>query len=384
MKSAFSSIHLWIPDYQSAKGGIQVFSNHLVRALEKILPESRISIFSKNDTSFPPLPKRTCPTAFHANGWWPGRLRTLAFSARIAQKAIAERPGLIISTHPNFTPIAHQLKRLIGTRYLSIAHGVDVWGVRRGLMVDALRAADGVLAVSRFTRSQMIADMHLAPEQVCVLANTFDSAEFLPEPKPHYLLKRYNLSKDTRVILTVARLASAERYKGYDQILQALPAIRKAIPDVCYMLGGRGPDRPRIEAMIRNLHLEDVVKMVGYIPDHELNDYYNLCDLFAMPSKGEGFGIVFLEALACGKPVLAGNKDGSMDALLGGELGVLIDPDNLHDLTQAMVAALMRRHPLKILQDSVTLRKRVIEAYGFDSFTKSVSGHLAHLLPEKP
>ncbi len=80
--------------------------------------------------------------------------------------------------------------------------------------------------------------------------------------------------------------------------------------------------------------------LAGYIPEEELNDHYNLCDVFAMPSKGEGFGIVFLEAMACGKPVLAGNKDGSVDALLGGKLGALVDPDDVAQIAETLIAIL--------------------------------------------
>src|SRR5262245_65791769 len=98
-----------------------------------------------------------------------------------------------------------------------------------------------------------------------------------------------------------------------------------------------------------------------------------------MPSKGEGFGIVFLEALACGKPVLAGNKDGSVDALLGGELGALIDPDEIAQIAEALAAILTGRHAMKILRQPDELRRRVIAAYGYESFVSQSAQHLAQL-----
>jgi glycosyltransferase involved in cell wall biosynthesis len=90
-----------------------------------------------------------------------------------------------------------------------------------------------------------------------------------------------------------------------------------------------------------------------------------------MPSKGEGFGIVFLEALACGKPVIAGNKDGSRDALLDGELGILVDPDNIDEIAETIVKVLKKDVPEKLL-DGKYLRKRVLEVYGFDKFKERV------------
>jgi glycosyltransferase involved in cell wall biosynthesis len=115
------------------------------------------------------------------------------------------------------------------------------------------------------------------------------------------------------------------------------------------------------------------VILTGFIPDDELVFYYNLCDCFVMPSKCEGFGMVFLEALACGKPVIAGNKDGSVDAVLDGELGVLVDPDNKDQIKDAIVDILKREVPENLL-DGEYLRKRVTQAYGFDKFKERLKG----------
>jgi glycosyltransferase involved in cell wall biosynthesis len=182
------------------------------------------------------------------------------------------------------------------------------------------------------------------------------------------------------VILTIARLASAERYKGYDQVLQALVKVREQFPSVCYLLGGRGPDRSRVAALVSALGLNRNVILAGYIADEDLISHYNLCDVFAMPSKGEGFGIVFLEAVACGKPVIAGNKDGSVDALLGGRLGTLVDPDNTSQIEAAICDVLSQRSPVSG-QRSEQLRKAVIDAYGYERFKQRLCHIIEPLLP---
>ena len=400
-------VHIWIPDYESAMGGIQVFSRFFIRALCDCLPGSEFSVLSKNDNSFPVLPSPgsagipadeiardfgNSPAGmpalpgsgaprmdFRCAGWWPLSLRTPAFAGQLFIHTLRHRPDLVVTTHVNFSPVASLLKGLAGIPYAVVAHGVDVWGVRRRWLGQALGRADRVLAVSQFTRARMLAELRLDPDAVGVLPNTVDSEHFRPAPKPRYLLKRFGLKPDQPVILTVARLASEERYKGYDQVLRALPAIKRLVPKAHYILGGRGADRCRVEGLVRQLKLADSVTLAGYIPDHELCDFYNLCDVFAMPSKLEGFGIVFLEALACGKPVLAGNKDGSVDALLGGELGVLIDPDDVPQIAQALSAILLGQHPLPILKEPERLRERVIAAYGYERFVQRVAGHLAQL-----
>jgi glycosyltransferase involved in cell wall biosynthesis len=225
----------------------------------------------------------------------------------------------------------------------------------------------------------MLAELRLRPGRVAILPNTFDAEYFSPAAKPRYLLKRFGLKPNQPIILTVARLASNERYKGYDQVLCALPAIRRAIPSVHYIIGGRGPDRSRVEALVRRLNLMDTVTLAGYVPDHELCDFYNLCDVFAMPSKREGFGIVFLEALACGKPVLAGNRDGSVDALLDGEFGVLVNPDNVAEIAGSLTAILAGKHPLAILHEPEKLRAKVIATYGYEQFVRRMRRHLEEL-----
>lgn len=139
---------------------------------------------------------------------------------------------------------------------------------------------------------------------------------------------------------------------------------------------GKGDDRDRIETIIDEVNVRDCVTLAGFIPDEELSDHYNLCDVFAMPSKGEGFGIVYLEALACGKPTIGGNQDGAIDALCHGKLGVLVDPDNIDELGKTIVKILQRQYLLPIIYEPEKLRQKVIEIYGFDRFKQ----HLSRLL----
>jgi len=360
-------IHVWVPDYASAIGGIQTFSRFIVRALRDVFPESEIAVFSKNDTSYPD-PAFDPADSFKPMGWWTPKLRTPEFAWQLFQSGAWHRPDFIITTHVNFAPVARWLQKLFSIPYVAVGHGVEVWEIRNKPVRQALRAANLLLAVSEFTRQRIATTLGLDAKRIALLPDTFDPEQFYPGRKPHYLLKRYGLAADQPVILTIARLASAERYKGYDQVLHALPLVRERFPDVRYVLGGRGRDRPRVEALIRELGVGANVTLAGYVPDHELRSHYNLCDVFAMPSKGEGFGIVFLEALGCGKPVLAGNKDGSVDAVLNGALGKLVDPDNLTEIASALIATLDRKHSNGTTSDADALRSRAIDAYGYDRF----------------
>jgi glycosyltransferase involved in cell wall biosynthesis len=364
-------VHVWVPDYVSATGGIQALCRFLVRALRECLPDSRIIVISKNDQSVPD-PEENSVTQFSTVGWWEPSQRTAAFTVELLRWAVRERPDVIITAHVNFTPIAHWLKKSLKIPFIAIGHGIEVWQIRSSRVRRALRSADRLLAVSEFTRKRMAIALGIPSDAIEVQPNTFDQEKFQPAPKPHFLLKRYQLSPDQPVILTVARLSSVEQYKGYDQVLRALPAVKRVFPEVRYILGGRGSDRSRVSKLISELGLTDSVILAGYIPDYDLRAFYNLCDVFAMPSKGEGFGIVFLEALACGKPVIAGNTDGSIDAVLNGQLGILVNPESVDEISTAVIQVLSKTHPLRILQQPEELRLGVIDAYGYNRFVEGI------------
>lgn len=368
--------HIWMPDIFDFKGGIQVFSEFLLRAMQSVEDEAIFEIFLKNDRSR--LSKLPCSdrTHFHFAGQWPVFIRTAIFVTQILLLGFWNRPDLVITSHLHFAIIAYWLKRLIGTPYWVVAHGVEAWNIKDQRKKIALQKADKILAVSSYTRSRLIEEQGLDTSRVTILHNTVDSERFKIGPKPHYLLERYRLLEDQPIILTVSRLVRSEQYKGYAHILAALPVIRQALPNVHYIIAGKGDDSSRIEQMIAELNIEDCVTLAGFVPNSELVDYYNLCDLFAMPSKREGFGIVYLEALACGKPTLAGNKDGAVDALLHGQLGALVDPDDVTEIAQTIIQILNRTYPHSLMYERNSLREKALSVFGFDKFQQTLESCL--------
>ncbi len=352
-------------------------------ALAAEFPEARLRVISKNDTVAPSFAPMGRELTFQCAGGWPGPLRSLYFTGQLVKAAVSERPDLILSTHVNFTPVARWLKQVYRIPYAAVAHGVDVWGLKNPKVIHGLRQADRVLAVSRFTRESLLREMALPAEQVQVFPNTVMAEEFQMGPKPEYLLQRYGLRAEQPTILTVTRLAGEERYKGYEQVLAALPELQQRIPGVHYVLGGMGNDLLRVQGLIKERGLEACVTLAGFIPEAELNDHYNLCDVFAMPSRKEGFGIVFLEAMVCGKPVIAGNQDGSVDPLVDGTMGVLVDPESVPAITEALAAVLSGTHPLEILRDAVALREQTITRFGFEAFRQMTQRELVSLIPPR-
>lgn len=371
-----TKVQIWAPNIFEFKGGIQVYSEFLLEAL-KSYPLKSCRVVLKHDRQVPEQALKDFQSfQFSCCGQWPLSIRTLAFSAELVRLACWEIPDLIITTHLNFTPLAYYLKQFLGIPYWTVAHGVDAWNITDNHLVKSLLNADLILSVSQYTRNRLLDEHNLDVKKIEFLPNTFNATNFYPLPKSSTLLKRYNLTDQQPIILTVARLDSTERYKGYDQIIKALPRVKHQIPNVHYILGGKGKDRSRIEKLIQDLELTDSVTLTGFISDEELCDHYNLCDVFAMPSKGEGFGIVYLEALACGKPTLGGNQDGAIDALCHGEIGVLVDPDNLEKLAETLILILQGRYPNSVIYQPSMLRQKVIETYGFVCFQRKLTALL--------
>src|SRR5262249_13068089 len=161
--------------------------------------------------------------------------------------------------------------------------------------------------------------------------NTVTSG-YTPRPRRDDLISRHGLM-GRRIILTVGRLAASERYKGHDRLIAALPGVLLRVPDIAYLIVGGGDDQSRLEHLASESGITDRVTFAGHVPDEELPDYFALAHVFAMPSTGEGFGIVFLEAAATGVQIIGGNRDGSVDALAEGRIGRLVDPASRDEIT---------------------------------------------------
>lgn len=240
--------------------------------------------------------------------------------------------------HINLAPAAAIVAAFLRVPLWLQLHGVEAWEPLSRARRWAAERAALVTAVSRYTRHRFLGLARVEPWRVRVLPNTVDN-RFAPGPKPEFLLERHGLRGKT-VLLTVGRLSAAEHGKGHDRVIAALPSLAESRPDITYLIVGEGDDRRRLEALARATGVADCVLFAGTVTDAELPDYYRVADVFVMPSVQEGFGIVLLEAAASGLPTVAGDIDGSPDALADGALGRLVDPHNPSELTRAIDEAI--------------------------------------------
>jgi phosphatidyl-myo-inositol dimannoside synthase len=265
----------------------------------------------------------------------------------------APKIDVLILSHVNLALIGLLVKKINPKCEIwLIAHGIEVWRPLSKIKTRFLKRCDKVISVSEFTRQQMLLRHPVSEEQCVVLNNAIDSFMKLPTEfsKPDYLLKRHGLKNTTPVIFTLTRLASSEQYKGHDQVIKALGNLKTKFPDLKYILAGKYDQKEeiRIQKLIAENKVEDELILTGFVEDDELSDYFLLADLFVLPSKKEGFGIVFIEALSNGLPVICGNVDGSIDAIRNGELGTAVNPDSPAELEAAIINHL--KNPISLNQ----------------------------------
>jgi asparagine synthase (glutamine-hydrolysing) len=250
------------------------------------------------------------------------------------------KADVVLCGHVNLLPLAWLAARAKHASLWCVIHGTDAWQPSKSALVNRLlRKVDGVIAVSDTTRKRFSAWSGVPEENIHILPNCYDPALFYPASQNELLVNRYNL-RDQDVLLTVGRLSSSERCKGFDEVIELLPELSRENSRIVYLVVGEGDDRPRLEEKARALGVTDKVIFAGYVEEAEKADHYRLADVFVMPSRGEGFGIVFLEALACGVPVIGSELDGSREALADGRLGLLVDPTKPDEIREAIRSAL--------------------------------------------
>ncbi len=306
---------LLTPDFPPAAGGIQIVAHRLatgMSAFDTLVLAPQAPGARELDSAGALHVHRV-----HGGGRLRGSANALLNVAAIAQ-ARRFRPDLTLSAHIVASPAAAAIRRMLGARTAQYFHAEEI-GAKPRLAAFAARHADLSIAVSEYT-ARLVAGAGARPARLSVVANGADipaDATPLPAERP--------------TILTVARIE--ERYKGHDVMVRALALVLAKVPDAEWVVIGDGSLRPAIEQLVGSYGLTGSVRFLGTVEDRVRDEWLRRAQLLAMPSRlppggfaGEGFGIVYLEAAAHGKPVVAGAVGGALDAVLDGETGLLVDP----------------------------------------------------------
>jgi phosphatidylinositol alpha-1,6-mannosyltransferase len=285
------------------------------------------------------------PKVYRRPGAFIGRryLKKLKWGATISEITIRERPRILqlATAYEGYQGL--WLHRWLKLPFVVYAHGNEILDALRGdreKMRLALQSADKVLANSRFTAS-LVEKTGVDPSRIETVYLGCDTDHFrLLPPRLELRQKLLGSRYRDRVILTVGNLVSR---KGHDIVIRAIARLRETAAEVTYLVVGDGPYRRTLETMVTSLGVGDRVIFAGYISDTDLPSVYALCDVFVMPSRDqsdscdiEGFGLVFLEANACGKAVIGGRSGGIPEAIVDGVTGFLVNPKDPEDVANAL------------------------------------------------
>lgn len=354
-----------VTDAFGGSGGIASYNRHLIMSLDSMDEMSSIVVLprqAENKTgALPPKVEQIAPPR---NRW--------LYLAEVLKICVKKAPfSVVFCGHLNLLYPAYAASVLLRAPLWLQLHGIEAWAPRLSLTRRIISQARIATSISRFTRKRFLSWAPINPVKVKVLPCTCSEA-FRPGPKPSLLVNRYHLA-GKKVLLTTGRLSSAERYKGHDKIIEQLPVLLKEHPDLVYMVVGDGDDRDRLRALAEKLGVAERVIFAGEVSEADLPDYYRLADFFAMPSTGEGFGIVFLEAAASGLPILAANAGGSPDPLLDGKAGLLVNGDG--ELLENLGRLLDMR--------AATSPQDAVRGFSFLNFKEHTKHLLAHMTEKK-
>ena len=217
--------------------------------------------------------------------------------------------------------------------YFLVAHGIEVWRPFTFFERRALKGARCVWCVSEFTRRKLLENCGLPLERTAVLFNALDPSLDPTSPVP--------AADGPPVILTISRLSTADGYKGVEHLIEAMSAVRKEVPDARLRIVGRGDGLAGLQGIARGLGLGGAVEFAGYKSDSELEQEFARCRLFALPSQKEGFGLVYLEAMAHGRPCL-GARAGGTPEVITDDVGMLVEYGDVPAIAAAIVTSLRR------------------------------------------
>jgi phosphatidyl-myo-inositol dimannoside synthase len=349
-----------------APGGVQRAGRHLAAVLTEFAASRAMDcrLLSLNDSQ--ELHRMSVGNReFVFTGCARGKGRFTTTAMRTARR----RAKLVLAAHPNLGPVLTAMK-LVAPRLKTVicTHGIEVWEPLSRMRRYALRKADLILAPSRSTAEHTVEKQAVPAGKLRVLPWALDpqfeallAARPLPAPPSDF--------PAGRVVMTVGRWEERERYKGMDTLISALPRLLPRWPDLQLVIAGGGDDREWLEHLTEKNGVRRHVHFFSGLSYAELSACYTACEIFALPSAAEGFGLVYLEAMAHGKPVIGGAHGGAPEVIEDGATGYLVQHGDTVQLATSIETLLA--HPEVAKEMGARGRHRVEQDFRFNAFAKT-------------
>lgn len=330
------------------RGGIARYTYTLATSLGNLLGPENVDVLCFFDWGHPD----NLPHDFRVSGMVSSKSGADALSRlKFMVKALiagARGYDLVIANHVALAPVAAMLKRVFRTPYWVSCHSVEIWWGTSRTRLAALKNADLILPVSRYT-AEVVAKLEgIQSSRVKVVYNA------VPDSLLRLLLAQVPVANSIQklkqggpMILSVTSLVKGNEFKGLDTVIRALPQILRTRPDARYVIAGEGEIRKGLEYLAGEVGVTRKVTFLGEVSDTELAELYRACDVFVLPSRGqemqggiggEGFGRVYVEAALAGKPVVGSVLGGAAEAVLDGKTGLLVNPASVDDIARAVLA----------------------------------------------
>ena len=359
MKNHNKKIYFIYLDAFSSTGGIEEFNKKFIKSLECISVKNsfekiEIKIISIHDQNsfYEPVNKN-----IEFIGFGGSKIKAVYYIIRKVRKE-----DIVFYAHIRLLFLAAfntLFKRTKKSHF--IIYGIEVWKkfsfIKKYLLKNYF-----FLSISNYTKNIFVENSGVNPEKVSIFPCCIDLNTLNKEDDNPYIDSEYN-------ILSVSRLSKENNYKGIDSIIKILPELKKSIPNIKYTIIGKGDDLSRLNQLSKNLNVEKNIDFKGYIKN--LRPYYKKCDMFALPSKNEGFGIVYLEAMEYKKPVIAANSGGATDVIRDNETGFLCDYDDLESLKSKILFIANNKNKAKEIGKSGY--NFLIENFTFKRFEKRLT-----------
>src|SRR5262249_5700198 len=353
-----------------AQGGIQMFCRALCLATghwaqkHGVIAEAVV------------LNDRFAPDSRYVNGGFKnyvaaGKRKSSLVSAYL-KSVLPGPPDLVVFGHVSLSKLA-LIPAVRLQKYCVVAYGVEVWRPLSKGEQRAIRNSDAVLAISDYTGSNVIDRSRVGPDKVKLFPCSLD---------PYWIADGVEPSNeiDKPVILTVCRLTRDDSYKGVDSVIRSLPSVIARIGDVEYRIVGDGDDLQRLKSLANEVGVASHVKFMGELTSEQLREEYRRCSIFVMPSEGEGFGIVFLEAMAGWKAVIGGAHGGTPSVVKHGETGILVERLNVNAISEA-ISTLLEDHALRTRLGDAGY-ERLSNVFTFNRFESKLDELFSSMLRE--
>ena len=357
------------PDFPPAQGGVQVIAHRLATGMQGL--HARVVTLDQRDAAG--FDARSGVETRRVRNRASRRAANALLNAAALREAVRFRPHATLSAHIVASPAAAVVRAALGAPAVQYFHANEITDKPR-LAAFAASRADAVVAVSSYC-SGLIAATGASPRCLRLIPPGVELPEHRPSPPPM-----------RPIVLTIARLR--DRYKGHDVLIGAVARVRARVPDVQWVVIGEGPLRAELEALARSAGVADATRFLGAVSDERRDEWLRRCDLLALPSRlpgdgraGEGFGVVYLEAAAHEKPVVAGNVAGALDAVADGESGLLVDPTDEGAVAGAITTLLQDRELARRLGAAGAARAR---SYAWPLIAARVQALLLELLARTP